>query len=80
MCADLDGDNVSQVGAGIQMTPNVAPPVTRWGISDVTRGNLVQCGQINMRRRDGKILQRPELVPKTVWEFGFPVDFNEMET
>ena len=55
------------------MTPNVARPLIRWGVSVIIGDNLVQCDQINMRRHVGKILQRMELVTKTVKEFGFPI-------
>ena len=61
------------IGAGTQMTPNVVRLLIRWGVSDIIGDNLVQCDQINMRRHDGKIVQRTELVPKTVKEFGFSV-------
>lgn len=55
------------------MTPNVARLLIKWGVADIIGDDLVQCKDINMRRRDGKIIQRTELYPKTVREFGFPV-------
>lgn len=64
---------LGEIGAGIQMTPNVSRLLIRWGVSDIIGDDLVQCKNINMRRRDGKIVQRTELYPKTVREFGFPV-------
>ena len=62
-----------QIGAGIQMTPNVSRLLIKWGVSDIIGDDLVQCTHINMRSKDGTITQRTELVPKTVTEFGFPV-------
>lgn len=64
---------LGEIGAGIQMTPNVSRLLIRWGVSDIIGDNLVQCQYINMRRKDGKIIQRTELYPKTVREYGFPV-------
>lgn len=61
-----------QIGAGIQMTPNVSRLLIRWGVADIIGDDLVQCKEINMRNREGKIIQRTELHPKTVREFGFP--------
>lgn len=54
------------------MTPNVSRLLIKWGVSDIIGDDLVQCRYINMRNPDGKIIQRTELVPKTVREFGFP--------
>lgn len=59
------------------MTPNVSRLLIRWGVSDIIGDDLVQCKEINMRRTDGKIVQRTELVPKTVKEFGFPVSVSD---
>ena len=55
------------------MTPNVSRLLIKWGISEIIGDDLVQCNYINMRRQDGKIIQRTELYPKVVREFGFPV-------
>ena len=55
------------------MTPNVSRLLIKWGVADIIGHDLVQCKEINMRRADGTIVQRTELVPKTVREFGFPV-------
>lgn len=41
-------------------------------MADIIGDDLVQCKEINIRRSDGKIVRRTELVPKTVREFGFP--------
>lgn len=54
------------------MTPNVSRLLIKWGVADIIGDNLVQCKFINMRNKDGQIVQRTELYPKTVREFGFP--------
>lgn len=63
---------LGEIGAGIQMTPNVSRLLIRWGVADIIGDDLVQCKNINMRDRNGKVTQRTELYPKTVREFGFP--------
>lgn len=63
---------LGEIGAGIQMTPNVSRLLIKWGVADIIGDNLVQCKEINMRSKDGTIIRRTELVPKTVREFGFP--------
>jgi len=68
---------LGEIGAGIQCTPQVSRLLIRWGVSDIIGDDLVQCKNINMRRQDGKIVQRTELYPKTVREYGFPVSFVE---
>lgn len=55
------------------MTPNVSRLLIKWGVSDIIGDDLVQCRYINMRNADGTVIQRTELYPKTVREFGFPV-------
>jgi salicylate hydroxylase len=55
------------------MTPNVSRLLIKWGVSEIIGDDLVQCKYINMRRKDGVIIQRTELYPKVVREFGFPV-------
>jgi salicylate hydroxylase len=44
---------LSQIGAGIQMTPNVSVLLQRWNVADVIGENLVQFEELNMRRKDG---------------------------
>ncbi|EME48073.1 hypothetical protein DOTSEDRAFT_69869 [Dothistroma septosporum NZE10] len=63
---------LGEIGAGIQMTPNVSRLLIKWGIDHIVGDDLVQCKEIRIRRKDGKVVQRTELVPKTVREFGFP--------
>lgn len=63
---------LGEIGAGIQMTPNVSRLLIKWGVSEIIGDDLVQCNYINMRRTDGKVIQRTELYPKVVREYGFP--------
>ena len=43
---------LGEIGAGIQMTPNTARLLIKWGISDVIKDNLVEFEELNMRRKD----------------------------
>jgi salicylate hydroxylase len=52
---------LGEIGAGIQMTPNVSRLLIRWGVADIIGDNLVQCKYINMRRPDGTVFQRTEV-------------------
>ncbi|SMY28415.1 unnamed protein product [Zymoseptoria tritici ST99CH_1A5] len=63
---------LGEIGAGIQITPNVSRLLIRYGVDQIIGDNLVQSNNINMRNRDGIVVQRTELYPKTVREFGFP--------
>ncbi|PIA98905.1 3-hydroxybenzoate 6-hydroxylase [Cercospora beticola] len=63
---------LGEIGAGIQMTPNVSRLLIRYGVDKIIGDDLVQCRNINMRNTKGEIIQRTELYPKTVREFGFP--------
>jgi salicylate hydroxylase len=47
---------LGEIGAGIQMTPNVARLLTRWGVDEVIGENLVSFKELNMRRQDGKAI------------------------
>ncbi|UKZ53518.1 hypothetical protein TrVGV298_007310 [Trichoderma virens] len=44
---------LGEIGAGIQMTPNVSLLLQRWGVDEVIGDNLVQIEELNMRRKDG---------------------------
>lgn len=44
---------LGEIGAGIQMTPNVSRLLRAWGVADVIGDNLVRMEELNMRRRDG---------------------------
>lgn len=47
---------VGQIGAGIQMTPNVSILLQRWGVDTVIGRDLVQFEELNMRRKDGTLV------------------------
>ncbi|KAI5367553.1 Putative FAD-binding domain, FAD/NAD(P)-binding domain superfamily [Septoria linicola] len=63
---------LGEIGAGIQVTPNVSRLLNRYGVDKIIGDDLVQCKKIHMRNQKGEITQRTELYPKTVREFGFP--------
>ena len=63
---------LGEIGAGIQMTPNVSRFLIRWGVSDIIGDNLVQCDNINMRRTDGKLIAHTDLSGKTLRDYGYP--------
>ncbi|KAK5117639.1 hypothetical protein LTR62_005062 [Meristemomyces frigidus] len=44
---------LGEIGAGIQMTPNVARLLIRYGIDKVIGSNLNRIDEINLRRKDG---------------------------
>ncbi|KAJ5825499.1 hypothetical protein N7474_002637, partial [Penicillium riverlandense] len=46
-------EQLGEIGAGIQMTPNVSVLLQRWGVDKVIGEDLVQFEELNMRRRDG---------------------------
>ncbi|KAL2002651.1 hypothetical protein VTN02DRAFT_6321 [Thermoascus thermophilus] len=46
-------EQLGEIGAGIQMTPNVSVLLQRWNVADVIGENLVQFEELNMRRKDG---------------------------
>lgn len=46
-------NTAKQIGAGIQMTPNVSVLLQRWGVAEVIGDNLVRIEELNMRRKDG---------------------------
>lgn len=63
---------LGEIGAGIQMTPNVSRFLIRWGVSDIIGDDLVQCDSVNMRRSsDGKIVAYTDF-KRTVRDYGFP--------
>ena len=62
---------LGEIGAGIQMTPNVSRFLIKWGVSDIIGPDLVQCDEINMRRTDGKIIAYTDF-KKVVREYGYP--------
>ncbi|CAI6099115.1 unnamed protein product [Clonostachys chloroleuca] len=46
-------EQLGEIGAGIQMTPNVSVLLQRWGVDKIIGENLVQFEELNMRRKDG---------------------------
>ncbi|CAK7241621.1 MAG: hypothetical protein STHCBS139747_003087 [Sporothrix thermara] len=44
---------LGEIGAGIQMTPNVSVLLQRWGVDKEIGDNLVRFEELNMRRKDG---------------------------
>lgn len=54
---------LGEIGAGIQMTPNVAMLLMKWGVSEVIGENLVEFEELNMRRRDGTKVGYTKMIP-----------------
>jgi salicylate hydroxylase len=54
---------LGEIGAGIQMTPNVARLLVKWGVSEVIGDNLVEFEELNMRRRDGTRVGYTRMIP-----------------
>ncbi|RWA14200.1 hypothetical protein EKO27_g914 [Xylaria grammica] len=46
-------EQLGEIGAGIQVTPNVSVLLQTWGVDKVIGDNLVQFEELNMRRKDG---------------------------
>lgn len=55
---------LGEIGAGIQMTPNAARLLIRWGVDRVVGDNLVECEELNLRRRDGTKVGYTKMVPE----------------
>ncbi|ROW11299.1 hypothetical protein VMCG_00867 [Cytospora schulzeri] len=51
---------LGEIGAGIQMTPNVARLLQRWGVADVIGSNLVTYDRMNLRTKDGRVVGRTD--------------------
>ncbi|KXL44449.1 hypothetical protein M433DRAFT_135128 [Acidomyces richmondensis BFW] len=49
-------EQLGEIGAGIQMTPNVSVLLQRWGVDKVIGDNLVRFEELNMRRSGGKLV------------------------
>lgn len=45
---------IGEIGAGIQMTPNVARLLIRWGVDKVIGENLVEYEELNLRNKEGE--------------------------
>lgn len=62
---------LGEIGAGIQMTPNVARFLLRWGVSGLIGPDLVQCDRINMRDKDGELVAFSDMA-KIRSDYGYP--------
>lgn len=51
---------LGEIGAGIQMTPNVARLLQRWGVADVIGPNLVSFDRLNLRTKHGRVVGRSD--------------------
>lgn len=47
---------LGEIGAGIQMTPNVARLLIDWGVAAEVGDNLVEFEALRLRRRDGEVV------------------------
>lgn len=63
---------LGEIGAGIQMTPNVAQLLIKWGVSDVIGEKLVEFEELNMRRRDGTPVGYTRMIPDVRKNLGCP--------
>lgn len=63
---------LGEIGAGIQMTPNVARLLIKWGVSEVIGDNLVEFEELNMRRGDGTPVGYTRMIPNVRKNLGFP--------
>lgn len=62
-----------KVGAGINITPNSARLLLRWGFETTIAGRAVEPGHIAFRRwQDGSMIGRTALVPEFRSWFGAP--------
>ena len=63
---------LGEIGAGIQMTPNVSRLLIKWGVSDVIGDNLVEFEELNMRRRNGTKIGYTRTMPDVRRNLGVP--------
>lgn len=63
---------VGEIGAGIQMTPNVASLLIDWGVSEVIGDNQAEFEELNMRRRDGTPVGSTRMIPDMQRNLGHP--------
>ncbi|EXJ68428.1 uncharacterized protein A1O5_08220 [Cladophialophora psammophila CBS 110553] len=54
---------LGEIGAGIQMTPNVARLLMNWGVDKVIGDDLVEFEELNMRRKDGTLIGYTKTIP-----------------
>lgn len=63
---------LGEIGAGIQMTPNVARLLVDWGVDQVIGDNLVEFEELNMRKRDGTPVGYTRMIPDVRRNLGYP--------
>lgn len=63
---------LGEIGAGIQMTPNVARFLIKYGVDKVIGDNLVEFEELNMRRKDGTKVGYTRMVPNVRENMGVP--------
>ncbi|KAG4434701.1 hypothetical protein IFR05_009811 [Cadophora sp. M221] len=63
---------LGEIGAGIQMTPNVSRLLIKWGVADVIGSDLVEFEELNMRRRDGTKVGYTRMMPNMRRDLGYP--------
>jgi salicylate hydroxylase len=63
---------LGEIGAGIQMTPNAARLLIKWGVADVIGENLVEFEELNMRRRDGTKVGYTKMMPNIRRDLKYP--------
>ncbi|KAK5208123.1 hypothetical protein LTR41_006059 [Exophiala xenobiotica] len=63
---------LGEIGAGIQMTPNVARLLIKWGVDKVIGDDLVEFEELNMRRRDGTRVGYTKTIPNVQENLGVP--------
>jgi salicylate hydroxylase len=62
---------LGEIGAGIQMTPNVSRLLIKWGVADVIGESLVEFEELNMRR-DGTKIGYTRMMPNMRRALGYP--------
>ncbi|KAJ9616815.1 hypothetical protein H2200_000534 [Cladophialophora chaetospira] len=63
---------LGEIGAGIQMTPNVARLLMKWGVDKVIGDDLVEFEELNMRRKDGTKIGYTRVIPNVRNNLGVP--------
>ncbi|KAH9223315.1 hypothetical protein DL95DRAFT_420686 [Leptodontidium sp. 2 PMI_412] len=63
---------LGEIGAGIQMTPNVSRLLIKWGVADIISSDLVEFEELNMRRRDGTKVGYTRMIPNMRRDLGYP--------
>lgn len=63
---------LGEIGAGIQMTPNVARFLIKYGVDKVIGDGLVEFEELNMRRKDGTKVGYTRMIPDVRQNMGVP--------